>query len=40
MCVLDYTKHMGGVQHSDHYCTTYVFIQEISEVVEKTFAGG
>jgi hypothetical protein len=28
VCVLDYTNHMGGVDHSDHYCTTYAFIQK------------
>jgi hypothetical protein len=26
VCVLDYTKYMGGVDHSDHYCATYSFI--------------
>jgi hypothetical protein len=35
MCVLDYSKHMGGVDRSDHYCAT-CFHSEISEVVETT----
>jgi hypothetical protein len=28
MCVLDYTKHTGGVHHSDHYFTTHAFIRK------------
>jgi hypothetical protein len=34
MCALDHTKHMGGVDCSDHYCTTRAFILK-SLVVEK-----
>jgi hypothetical protein len=38
MGVPDYTNHIGGIDRSDHYCTTH-FHMEISEVVEKTFSG-
>jgi hypothetical protein len=34
--VLDYTKYMGGIDRSDHYCAMYSFIRKIFEVVEKT----
>lgn len=28
VCILDYTKHVVGVDHSDHYCAAYVFIRK------------
>jgi hypothetical protein len=26
VCVLDYTKHLGGVDRTDNYCATCAFI--------------
>ena len=36
-CVLDYTKNMGGVDRSDHYCATYVFIRKSLKWWRKLF---
>jgi hypothetical protein len=37
VCVLDYTKHMGGVDRSDHYCATYAFIWKYLKWWRKLF---
>jgi hypothetical protein len=37
VCVLDYTKHMGGVDRSDQYCATYAFIQKSLKWWRKLF---
>jgi hypothetical protein len=37
MCVPDYTKHMGGVDQSDHYCATYAFIHKSLKWWRKLF---
>lgn len=39
VCVLDYTKHMGGVDRSDHYCATYAFIRKSLKWWRKIFSG-
>ena len=36
-CVLDYTKYMGCVDRSDHYCTTYAFIRKSLKWWRKLF---
>jgi hypothetical protein len=39
VCVLDYTKNMGCVDHSDHYCATYTFIWKSLKWLRKPFSG-
>jgi hypothetical protein len=37
VCVLDYTKHMDGVERSDQYCATYAFIRKFLKWWRKLF---
>jgi hypothetical protein len=37
VCVLDYTKHTGGVDCSGHYCETYAFIRKCLKWWKKLF---
>ncbi|XP_023724806.1 piggyBac transposable element-derived protein 4 isoform X2 [Cryptotermes secundus] len=37
VCVLDYAKHVGGINRSDHYCATYAFIRKSLKWWRKLF---
>jgi hypothetical protein len=37
VCVLDYTKNMGGVDRNDHYCATYAFVRKSLKWWRKLF---
>jgi hypothetical protein len=37
VCVLDYTKNMGGDDQNDHYCATYAFVRKSLKWRRKLF---